>query len=122
MGMKLSTKKYFEKARKTRNSLKNYEKYTEKFEKKKREEDTDGGEVILIQEKRIRLENDIILIESESKKGNRVGHSPVVDKPVSPESGNVCLQTDLKARDQMNIQLLKIRNKVEIKTSTIVLK
>ena len=42
-----------------------------------------------------------------------------MDKPISPESGKVCPQTDPKARDQMNRQVLKIGNKIEIKTSTI---
>ena len=90
---------------------------TKNEKRKRREEDTDGDEVIRLEEKRTRLE----MIESESQNGNRVAHSLLVDKPISPESGKFCPQTDPKARDQMNKQVANWEEE-RIQISTIVLK
>ena len=56
-------------------------------------------------EKGTRLENDNRMIESESKKWKQSCTLSIVDKPISPESGKFCPQTDPKARDQMNKQV-----------------
>ena len=78
---------------------------TKNEKRKRREEDTDGDEVIRMEEKRTRLENDNRMIESESKNGNRVAHSLISGQTYQPRIWKFCPQTDSKARDQMNIQI-----------------